>query len=268
MILSAVFSGYSWGTFITLLVVINVIVISVAYFLHRYVWTKKSGETKNDKRNRRDDDDEYSDDHSSRPDYRKMSEAVSDYQEVKSVGDELFEDAPTDDQLGVEEFSTADIADSMGTHGSESVESEEDYIGADDAIEDEPESISDEELLRNSNLAQSYYLGDDATVLTSDDYDSDCNGDCNNYNYLAEEEGRDILSSEVQEERLTGVVIQQGEDEPVAISGDGEAIIEEDAEVEDLIRDSVPKDIRSVLDDYPTISQDELEDPEDSPTFE
>lgn len=80
MMLLGVLTGYSWGPFLTYLIFIDIVVLAICFALDRFVWSKDKGQTKNDRRNKRDEDDDVDD-----VDYRRLSESVVDYNEVKVV---------------------------------------------------------------------------------------------------------------------------------------------------------------------------------------
>ena len=63
MILLGVLSGYSWGSFLTYLVFIDIVVLAICFALDRFVWSRDKGQTKNDRRNKRDEGDEEDGEH-------------------------------------------------------------------------------------------------------------------------------------------------------------------------------------------------------------
>ena len=87
MMLLGILSKYSWGDFLTFLFAVDGIILAFGFALDRFVWSKDSGLTKNERRNQREE----ADDEVERRDYRKLSESASDYNEVKSVMDDSFD---------------------------------------------------------------------------------------------------------------------------------------------------------------------------------
>jgi hypothetical protein len=137
MMLLGILSKYSWGDFLTFLFAVDGIILAFGFALDRFVWSKDSGLTKNERRNQREE----ADDEVERRDYRKLSESASDYNEVKSVDDSF--DSDENFSLGSEEdynvpSYTTNIADQLVSDDGET-DTEEDNSPVESPVLDEEE---------------------------------------------------------------------------------------------------------------------------------
>ena len=190
MILLGVLSGYSWGSFLTYLVFIDIVVLAICFALDRFVWSRDKGQTKNDRRNKRDEGDE-----EDGVDYRKLNESVVDYNEVKVVDEDSDDDgdaysAPyggvtpagsdlSDDLFEGDEPRMADPdgnADDDGELDVVGMEDPSSGVADDDGDEDEgtdeDDVVKDDDVVTNNNLAYARYLNDDPScrIISSDDF--------------------------------------------------------------------------------------------------
>lgn len=266
MILLGVLSKYTWGDFLTFLFAVDGVVLAFGFALNKFVWSKDTSLTKTEQRSQREEDKD-----EDNVDYRKLSEAASDYNEIKSIDDDF--DSEEDNSVNYQEESyvpashTSDIGDSLGREedSNENGESEEGSYEAppmDD--DDEPTEVSDEDIEENNNLAQQEFLSDqeDAEIVTSNYEDG--NEDESNVEYLGDDDQEPIYANQQQDEALTNVVIVQ---DGVSVDDDGPSVLnddEYDVSVMEDITSASPKDFPS----YPM--NDDMDDPteESSPTFD
>lgn len=274
MMLLGVLTGYSWGPFLTYLIFIDIVVLAICFALDRFVWSKDKGQTKNDRRNKRDEDDDVDD-----VDYRRLSESVVDYNEVKVVGEDADEggavhSAPyggvtpggsdlSDDLFAGGEPQMADPdgdADDDGGLDVVGMENPSAGVTDDDMVEgtEEDDVASDDDVEMNNNLAYARYLNDDPScrIISNDDFDEDARG---NIEYLPDEDENE----EEDDDELTDVYIQQGDGEPVPLEDDDEGFGEDDVEV---LNSAYPKNIDDeLLEDVP--GPDDMDDPQEEPIF-
>lgn len=247
MMLLGVLSHVSWSSFLTGLFTIDALVVAAGFVLDKTVWSKDGSQTKNEKRNRRDEDSS-----SAHPetDYATLSREATTYVKVKSVDDEELGEERISRE-GNEQVDMASLPGELSMH-EYGVEDEEE-TGLDipqSALEEEEEVFSDEEL-RSANEAVMM----DYEVLSDDNYDSDVN-------YLAPEDEEPILSSETEDEQLSGVTVRQGDSESALMyDEDGEIIIDDDEC--NLLASATPQYLLDVM-------RDEIPEPElsDEPTFD
>ena len=274
MMLLGVLTGYSWGSFLTYLICFDIVVIVICFALDRLVWSRDQGQTKNDRRSKREDDDG-----EDVVDYRKLDESVVDYNEVKVV-DEEPDDEYTDYSVpnGSVEPVTSDLSDGLGYGEEPRMTSDDDdevdnenlvVFGKEDpAVEgtsegddtaNEEEVASGDDIEMNNNLAHVRYLNDDPScrIISSDDFDEEARG---NIEYLPDEEDDEKEDSE--DDDLTDVYIQQGDGEPVPLEDDDEEFGEADV---DVLNSAYPKNIDDVLEEAP--EPDDMDDPKDEPDF-
>lgn len=277
MILLGVLSGYSWGSFLTYLIFIDIVVLAICFALDRFVWSRDKGQTKNDRRNKRDEGDE-----EDGVDYRKLNESVVDYNEVKVVDEDSDDDgdaysAPyggatpegsdlSDDLFEGDEPQMADPDGDADDDGELDVVGMEDPsagVADDDGDEDEgtdeDDVVLDDDVETNNNLAYARYLNDDPScrIISSDDFDEDARG---NFEYLPDED--DGSEEEDDDDELTDVYIQQGDGEPVPLEDDDEVFGEDDV---DVLNSAYPKNIDDELEDAPGV--DDMDDPQAEPIF-
>lgn len=278
MILLGVLSGYSWGSFLTYLVFIDIVVLAICFALDRFVWSRDKGQTKNDRRNKRDEGDE-----EDGVDYRKLNESVVDYNEVKVVDEDSDDDSDaystpyggvtpagsdlSDDLFEGDEPRMADpdgVADDDGELDVVGMEDPSSGVADDDGDEDEgtdeDDVVKDDDVVTNNNLAYARYLNDDPScrIISSDDFDEDARG---NIEYLPDED--DDSEEEDDDDELTDVYIQQGDGEPVPLLNDDEDFGEDDVKV---LNSAYPKNIDDELEDAPG-PDDNMDDPQEEPIF-
>ena len=239
MILLGVLSGYSWGSFLTYLVFIDIVVLAICFALDRFVWSRDKGQTKNDRRNKRDEGDE-----EDGVDYRILNESVVDYNEVKVVDEDSDDDDGELVVVGMEDPSSG-VADDEGDE---------------DEGTDEDDVVKDDDVVTNNNLAYARYLNDDPScrIISSDDFDEDARG---NIEYLPDED--DDSEEEGDDDELTDVYIQQDDGEPVPLVDDDEDFGEDDVKV---LNSAYPKNIDDELEDAPG-PDDNMDDPKEEPIF-
>jgi len=218
MMLLGILSKYSWGDFLTFLFAVDGIILAFGFALDRFVWSKDSGLTKNERRSQREE----KDDEVERRDYRKLSESASDYNEVKSVMDDSF-DSDENFSLSEEDYNvpsyTTNIADQLVSDDGET-DTEEDNSPVESPVLDEEEEnpvvVNDEDIEENNNLAEEKFLSEEegCEVISDDNFEED-----NNREYLEEEDGPGIFATSPQEE-LTDVQLLDENDEPYTISAD------------------------------------------------
>jgi|GEM_PF-5568200 hypothetical protein len=218
MMLLGILSKYSWGDFLTFLFAVDGIILAFGFALNQFVWSKESGLTKNERRSQREE----KDDEVERRDYRRLSESVTDYNEVKSVDDSF----DTDDSMpyGGEEDNdgpsrhTSNIADQLVVEDDDETNME-DHSHVEEPVLDEEDAtayVSDEEIEENNNLAEEKFLSEEegCEVIADDSFE-----EVNNREYLVDEEGEAIYATSPQEE-LTDVQLLDENDEPYTISAD------------------------------------------------
>ena len=216
--LLGILSKYSWGDFLTFLFAVDGIILAFGFALDRFVWSKDSGLTKNERRNQREE----ADDEVERRDYRKLSESASDYNEVKSVMDDSF-DSDENFSLSEEDYNvpsyTTNIADQLVSDDGET-DIEEDNSPVESPVLDEEEEnpvvVNDEDIEENNNLAEEKFLSEEegCVVVSDDNFEEE-----NNREYLEEEDGPGIFATSPQEE-LTDVQLLDENDEPYTINAD------------------------------------------------
>lgn len=210
MIIIGILSKYSWGDFLTFLFAVDGIILAFGFALNQFVWSKESGLTKNERRNQREE----MDDEVERRDYRKLSESVTDYNEVKSVDDSFDADdsVPFVGENDGPSRHTSNIADQLVVEDDEETTTEEPVLDEEDA----PAYVSDEEIEENNNLAEEKFLSEEegCEVITDDSFEEE-----NNREYLVDEEEGAIYATSPQEE-LTDVQLLDENDEPYTISSD------------------------------------------------
>lgn len=261
------FAGCGWGTFLSWLFIIDIVVLAIGFVLNKVLWTKESGLTKNDRRNLREDDVE------EEIDYRRLSDSASDYNEVKTIDEESFDEDYTM-PIKVDTQAT-DIVDTLygdvnedgnaNTNVSpinDKVEQGDSFLDFSKTEDGYDETVSDEDVEKNNDLAQARYMDDlECDAMSSEDFDMDVNG----VNYLLEEEDEAIHFPE----RMQDV-------ENVSVSHDESFSTEGNVETENFkINESdeidlglaYPKNIKDELqNDVP--SMDEIEDSDFEPNFE
>ena len=235
MMLLGILSKYSWGDFLTFLIAVDGIILAFGFALDRFVWSKDSGLTKNERRNQREE----KDDELERRDYRRLSESASDYNEVKSV-DDSFDTDESASPGGEEDYSvpshTSSIADQIvgdvaPTNTEDGHRPEEEPVLDE---EEDPVVVNDEEIEENNNLAEEKFLFEEegCEVVSDDNFEDE-----DNREYLADEDGQGIFATSPQEE-LIDVLLLDENDEPYIINGDDMIGLE----------DAVPYDL-PVMDD-------------------
>lgn len=256
MMLLRVLTGYSWGSFLTYLFIIDVVVLAICFALDRFVWSSDKGQTKNDRRNKRDEGDKEED-----IDYRKLNESVVDYNEVKVVDEDSDEgNAAYSAPYGGETPEISVLSDDL-FEGEEFQMADPDPDENVDVVEwtEEEDVADDDDVEMNNNLANARYLNDDPScrIISSDDFDEAVRG---NIEYLPDED--DDSEEEDDDEELTDVYIQQGDGEPVPLEDDDEEFVEDDV---DVLNSAYPKNIDDELEDAP--APDDMDDPQEEPIF-
>jgi len=238
MILLGVLSHVSWATFLTGLFIFDVFVIIIGFLLDKFVWSNdKMSITKNDMRNRRDDEDDGID-------YVSLAKNAHDFVRVKTINDdEFFNNDDSSEQLEAVP-SSSDV--------SSLIYDDDEIIHEQPVIEHENiESISivsDDELINNNNEVLSSFISDCGEVIASnDDFDADVN-------FLN-------IDDEQSDEELHDIVVIQ-EDNSLYLDN----IIDNDDNIEAILDAAIPLDLDSVNDiELPSIEEDvtaSIEEPE------
>lgn len=251
MILLGVLSHVSWATFLTGLFIFDVFVIIIGFLLDKFVWSNdKMSITKNDMRNRRDDEDDGID-------YVSLAKNAHDFVRVKTINDDDFFNNDDSSEHIEAVPSSSDVSsliydDDEIIHEQPVIEHEnnESISALDTHIikEDNDEIVSDDELINNNNEVLSSFISDCGEVIASnDDFDADVN-------FLN-------IDEEQSDEELHDIVVIQ-EDNNFSLDN----IIENDDNIEAILDAAIPLDLDSVNDiELPSIEEDitaSIEEPE------